>query len=163
MRTPTLTEVAYCAGILDGEGTIAITRNPPRKPTQYSPSFGLVVSVANTDNALILFLSSLWGGHTLVCCKPKGNKRAAYRWSLGGNQAVRFLKAVLPFLIIKRAEAELGIEFQSSKRKSPKRLSQETINKRQAMMNRMSALKGRVRRPLNLGLTAGTPVAKPVV
>jgi hypothetical protein len=160
-RSPTASEVAYCAGVLDGEGTIAITRNRPRGPTQHSPSFGLIVSVSNTNNALILFLCSLWGGTVIVSSKPKGNRRAAYRWLISGRKAVPFLKAVLPFLIIKRAEAELGIKFQSTKHYGPKRLSEKTINERQIMMDRMSALKGRLHKPQFLGLTASTPELKP--
>lgn len=93
--------------------------------------------------------------------KPKGNKRAAYRWCISSREAIPFLKAVLPFLIVKRAEAELGIAFQSTKHYGPKRLSQETINNRQAMMARMSDLKMRVHNPKNLGVVVGVPETKP--
>ncbi len=161
-RKPTSAELAYCAGILDGEGTIAITRNPPRKSTQHSPSFGLIVSVSNTNKALILFLCELWGGGSIISSKPQGNKRAAYRWTIGGRVALAFLKAVLPMLIVKRSEAELGIEFQSGKRYGPARLTEDTIHRRQSMMARMSALKGRIHKPKNLGLTAEAPTPKPV-
>jgi len=95
----------------------------------------------------------------MVSVRPHGNKRAAYRWYLTSGKASQFLQAVLPYLIVKKAEAVLAIGFQNSKVRSCKRLSPDVINERQAMMSRLSALKCRIRKPRNLGVTIG-PVSK---
>ena len=36
-------------------------------------------------------------------------------WSLGGQPAVKALSEMLPYLIVKKSQAELGIQFQSRK------------------------------------------------
>jgi hypothetical protein len=38
-----------------------------------------------------------------------------YRWKIAGQAASEFLKAVLPYLVIKRKQAEIAIEFQATK------------------------------------------------
>ncbi|MGY4689000.1 hypothetical protein [Salibacterium sp. K-3] len=52
-----ITEASYIAGIIDGEGTITLTRwhktDPFRRP---------VITISSTDKELLLYLKSIVGG-----------------------------------------------------------------------------------------------------
>ena len=102
------TELAYVAGIIDGEGCISLNKN---RQTGY---MALHLSVANTDELLADYLHSLFGGHRYVNRRSKrGPKhKNVWYWSLYAENAVTILKLILPYLKLKRPQVELAIEFQ---------------------------------------------------
>lgn len=87
---------AYAAGILDGEGSITITRNHSgRWP---SPQ----VSVSSTDRELIDWLKNYFGG-SISTKKPRQPEHSiAFDWKLTDRRALWFLQIVRPFLVIQR-------------------------------------------------------------
>lgn len=90
MLTPT--EAAYFAGILDGEGSIAIYPRWVR------------VAIGNTDENLIEWLRGFCGGVSANPSHP--NRKQCWRWQIGNRVDCRWLLVqVLPYLIIKRARA----------------------------------------------------------
>jgi len=138
------TEFAYIAGIVDGEGSIGITRpmsfcsKKQTRGTGKRPDVvernkkghekGAIrcpyvqVSVANTNEWLIHWLHFNFGG-SIYCEQPGKNplsKRACWRWNITNKKAAEFLKLVLPYLKIKQEQAELAILFQSNKIPSKK-------------------------------------------
>ncbi len=101
-----ISEAAYCAGIIDGEGSISLTRN--RKNRWPSPQ----VSVASTDKELVQWLRNRFGG-SIVTKKPrKINHSQSYDWKLTDRRALQFLQIVRPYLVIFRKieRADLLIE-----------------------------------------------------
>lgn len=114
---------AYAAGFLDGEGCITIgkarqTGNPQRL------YYTLNVTAANTNLAVLQRLEKTYGGSTLGRADhiAKGWKQG-YRWRVSSWGAVAFLKEVMPFLIVKRRQAEIALEFQQNMRHSGNRWS----------------------------------------
>ncbi len=105
-------DLAYMAGIVDGEGCIAIDRFTNKNLPSYC--YRLKLRVTNTNHWLIEQLRFNFGGNIKVI-KAKGNAKEAYEWYLAGESASICLKLLLPYLCIKRAQAELGIKFQSHK------------------------------------------------
>ncbi len=106
-------DVAYLAGIIDGEGCISIT-----KPTNKCPSSicGLVVLVANTNEPIIDWIQSTFGGNKKA--KKRNNDRAkvCYTWLLQGYAAEALLEAVLPYLRVKKVQGQLGLGLLRGKR-----------------------------------------------
>lgn len=105
---------AYAAGIVDGEGSIVITvRKPNKKSRLKSRSHQLGVVVANTRKELPEWLKMSFGGFVWP---QRSNRKRGWRvnwtWNIYANKAKEFLKLVLPFLILKKRQAELAIEFQ---------------------------------------------------
>jgi len=90
--------LAYIAGILDGEGTVGVYANG-------ATGNSLVVIITNSCEDLIDYIDA---------CLP-GNKYFRYgkyfdlRWH--GQDAEFVLELLLPYLIVKRDGAEVGIEF----------------------------------------------------
>lgn len=108
-------EVAYTAGVIDSDGYIGIYK---QKAKDYKNGYVYVlrVGVGSTNLNILNWLKSHYGGSN--CSYPHKNKKwkQLHRWQLGNQQAKKFLKAIYPYLIIKKEQAEISIEFQSRKR-----------------------------------------------
>lgn len=101
--------LAYTAGIIDGEGCISAYRRQatPRRYEMY-------VNVSATDEWLTRWLKMRYGGSVYVIPR-KGNQRDLWRWNISAKKAREFLSLMLPYLQLKRMEAELAIQFQEAK------------------------------------------------
>ncbi len=102
------TDLAYTAGIIDGEGWICIKRTPR--------AYQITVGVGNTNEWLINWLQFSFGGGVYPRTGLADNQKPQWHWNLSTRQAGNFLKLILPYLRIKRPQAELAIQFQSRRR-----------------------------------------------
>lgn len=103
------TDLAYAAGIIDGEGCIGLYTNSRKAAL---PSYQMSVRVRTTDGWLCQWLALSFGGGTFFD-EHIGNRKDQWVWFLTGNKALPFLELVLPYLRLKKPEAELAIHFQS--------------------------------------------------
>lgn len=112
------TDLAYIAGLFDGEGCIGIYLNQSKRTVggRKLSHYRLACVVALTDEFLIHLLQMHFGGEFYTCKKRKDTYRIAYRWSVYSKRALAFLEAVLPYLRIKKPQAEIAIEFQKTMR-----------------------------------------------
>ena len=101
----TETDRAYTAGILDGDGSIKIERREKGK------GYWLRVEVTQKDIPIVRWLEETWRGSYVN--GPYEN--TGFHWYIGGRAAAPFLREILPYLILKKREAEVGIEFQEFK------------------------------------------------
>lgn len=102
-------ELAYLAGIVDGEETIGIAMRKGTARTNYRALFEPRLQIANTDQKLIDWIRARFGG-TLVRtpAKPPHQELLTLRWI---GQTARFLlKALEPYLVIKAERAALVID-----------------------------------------------------
>ena len=109
------TFLAYVAGFFDGEGTIAacikfrVNRN----------SYGCVVQVAigNTNKTVLEYIQGLTGlGNIREVQVKYPNAKIIYHWALTNQtDKLKFLKLILPFLKVKRLNAELAIKYFESR------------------------------------------------
>lgn len=92
----------YAAGIFDGEGMVTV---------RGKPCYSLAVEICNTDKRLIDWLHDRWGGsiRTQTFANPK--HRTRYEWKTSDRHAASFLRGVLPYLIVKREQAEVGVAY----------------------------------------------------
>ena len=104
------TDLAYVAGIIDGEGCITITKD--KRPTY--PGFQLRIQVNMANEWLPAWLRFSFGG-SLREIVVKENQQRQWAWIIQSNSAMQFLKLVLPYLKIKRSQAELCMEMQRAK------------------------------------------------
>jgi len=100
----TVAEKAYIAGIIDGEGSILLTKQS--KTQHHSPE----VSVASTDVELLEWMKSLIGKGTIIRKKNYNSSKHknSYAYSVVKDSAIRLLEEILPYLVInkKKARAE---------------------------------------------------------
>lgn len=91
---PTEVELAYLAGIIDGEGTITLTRG--LKSDRFR---ALVMSVANTDLSMINYLKDTYGGRTSKRNRLTATHHmAAFDWRVERRKAVELLEGIYPYL-----------------------------------------------------------------
>jgi hypothetical protein len=109
-ETSSVTKLAYLAGIIDGEGCIAI-RKSKRTGTCKSTRYAAAVTVGNTSRHLIEQLVGTFGVGCVTYRYPTKTKRACYLWSLPSRGAREVLRAVQPYLIVKREQAAVLLEL----------------------------------------------------
>jgi hypothetical protein len=105
---------AYAAGLLDGEGHIGIVKKSLRKGRRLREIYA-EVRISMTDEATVQWLKDHFGGGILRLKRHSQHPhwQDMYRWDKHSLKATEFLREVLPYLITKRAQAELAIEFQA--------------------------------------------------
>lgn len=111
-------ELAYIAGLMDGEGTILIRDNYIKKNWGWQKhGLSLLVEIGLTDKELLPWLCNAYGGSVYRCKdKRKHYWKEMSRWHLSANQALHFLLDIFPYLRLKKEQAEVAIAFQSAKR-----------------------------------------------
>jgi hypothetical protein len=105
----------YLAGILDGEGHIGIQRHQFRHGNEVVRyQHALRVMVVNTSMQLLESLQESWGGWIRQHRVANTRWLPTYGWMVTSKSADKVLAAALPFLIVKRRQAELAIEFRAT-------------------------------------------------
>ena len=106
---PSETDLAWAAGIIDGEGCIMVCYNgsSSARDARY---YQVRLVVTNTNAPLIRRLRMFFGGSIAKCKKAKASYRQKAQWSLTGTLCVEGLRQVLPYLVSKAPEAELAIQ-----------------------------------------------------
>ena len=90
--------LAYIAGILDGEGCITRANDHP------------IVQVGMTDEPVVRWLAQIGGTLRVEDGPNRGNRKPLYRWRLlAASDVEGFLRAVFPWLRVKRQQAENAI------------------------------------------------------
>jgi len=126
----------YVAGVLDCDGSIWIGANRKNKHVQYT----LRVSVTNTRPALPQWFADHFGGKALTYRKNSERWKDEYRWQASGLTALPVLQLCLPYLVIKRRQALVGLEFASTIIPGQRHLPESFRTLREELYNRMTAL-----------------------
>jgi len=103
---------AYTAGAIDGEGWIGLQRGSPEARGVRSPRFAFGLTITNTNKQWLETLQS-WFGGTIHRIEAAGhrNRRACYILRFRSAEVRNVLAAVMPYLLVKRRQAELLMEF----------------------------------------------------
>ena len=99
-----VTERAYLAGFMDGEGSFCVIRT---KAGRLEPR----ISVGQNDDRPLVWMKSLLGGH-LYRRPVKPRDQGAWMWSTGAiarSYGVALL--VAPYVMVKREQVDKMLEF----------------------------------------------------
>lgn len=99
-------DAAYVAGIVDGEGTITLSRlhrNEQRR---------IVVSVSNNERALLEYIQQVVGAGRISNKRTYGEKHApSFHYQISSRQALDLLRQIAPYLrTYKAARARLALD-----------------------------------------------------
>lgn len=127
------TEWAYLAGIIDGEGCIRLAN------CGYAKRRVIDLRIYNTDVRLIEWLRDNLGGYAYA-----HNKKAHVCWQVhwSSKRAKVIIEHVLPYLIVKKEQAEIALSFQRLIGKNGQRVSSDNLSKRDVLLEAMSILNG---------------------
>ncbi|PIR21429.1 MAG: hypothetical protein COV45_01390 [Deltaproteobacteria bacterium CG11_big_fil_rev_8_21_14_0_20_47_16] len=120
----TKTDLAYIAGIIDGEGTITLSRHHSNQTP--SPE----ISVADTSLRLLQHLKKVYKNH----------HTPSYVWTLRSNSALALMESILPWLLIKDKRAKLILR--DYKRLTPRngRYTTKQLKQKLALAKRVQSL-----------------------
>lgn len=108
-------KLAYIAGLIDGEGTISLNKQTEKAHPQWNPKYTPYIGFTNTNlEALELvgdFLGSNVRHHVGSKDGFKGNKECFRVVKNGKNNVRKLLEKLLPYLVIKKKQAELVINY----------------------------------------------------
>jgi len=143
----TETERAYLAGIIDGEGSIMLIHHPPYATSGHRWEYWVLrVSVANCDMRLIDWITDKFGGGFSTGINHRPNQRDAFMWRIDNRRCIPILQAVMPYLLLKRRQAEIALEFAETHRLvGRKGHPAEMIERRRLWAQEMKALNRRGR------------------
>jgi hypothetical protein len=141
-----ISEDAYLAGLIDGEGSICIYK-------QSRKYLGLNLCIVTTDRIFATRLAKTYGFAACSSKRHLDNPKwsQAYVLQVRGKWAVALLRRAMPYLLLKRPQAQLAIEFMdtvkvggiSGRPRSSPHYSQQEAQKRMDMRNEMMRLNAR--------------------
>lgn len=102
--------LGYVAGVLDCDGSIWIGSSRSNGRVTYA----LRLAVSNTRSGLPDWFSEYFGGTTQQVKRNNSKWRDEYRWQATGLRAADVITRCLPYLVIKRGQALLALEFAST-------------------------------------------------
>jgi len=100
------TEFAWAAGLIDGEGSIDVTRHQSRTGCRFYPR----LRVHMTSRIAVERLQRIFHTGTVTMRTPKdGIRQRSYCWAVENREDLqRVLRGLMDFLIVKRWQAALA-------------------------------------------------------
>lgn len=97
-------EIRYLAAIIDGDGDIGINKSNERR-------YRIILEVGNTSELLVHYLQKTYGGNAHGPYKSKHkNRKDRFLWKCSTKEAIKIIKQIEPYLIIKQEQATLALE-----------------------------------------------------
>lgn len=100
----------YIAGFFDGEGCVAVYA---KKKQSFFLRTQLAQNKTTASVAMFQKLVERYGGRWSEQRSLSGRQKL--NWQLSSDKAVAFLEEILPFLILKREQAVIAIEWQKQR------------------------------------------------
>ncbi len=106
------TDWAYAAGVMDSDGCIGIGREA-RSDRPYPHYFRVNVRVAQTELGALVWFKETFGGNIYRQNQPtEENPKICYCWQSRKRGLIEpFLSGIIPYLKIKREQAETCLKF----------------------------------------------------
>lgn len=113
---PTLGELlAWCAGMIDGEGCLHIARQTYTSAARrHRPTYVFRLSIGQSDYLALLIMLRVLGGNGRIypVKRRRGMNKQPYVLVFSGPSAYAALRRVHPHLRVKKAQADMAFEFE---------------------------------------------------
>ena len=110
-----INDIAYIAGLFDGEGCVTCKKKPTKRPDRKGKVYNqwyIRCEIAMTDKEVISWLHKTlgfgWSAEKRYNSKPKYKKQ--WRWCCGYRDALTFAKLIWPFAQVKLHKIEQIID-----------------------------------------------------
>jgi len=109
----TIEELAWAAGLFDGEGCITISRQRPGTGRRESLNYRLFLKVTMGHRPTIERLVAIFSVGSIHpwCDSSDREHNPAYSWWVASRQAVAVIEQLRPYLVTKAIEADLALEW----------------------------------------------------
>jgi hypothetical protein len=112
----TAVQLAYLAGIIDGEGAFIIGAYA-KNPKTGTPHFHTTIQLSSTDECLIDWLVANFGGkksYYTAKQTPENSRRAVHRWTIFSDRVKHLSEVMMPYLVIKKDQAQCMIDMRNT-------------------------------------------------
>lgn len=137
MKILTEVQAAYLAGIIDGEGCVFIQINEGVLRKNYS----LQCIVASTNFELLYWILETTGVGSIHKRHSRPGNLQGWNYVSTTLNAKSILESVLPYLIVKKEQAILGIELQKLCTSAGLRATSEQMERKAYLAQRIKDLK----------------------
>ena len=101
-----LSDIAYMAGIFDGEGSVTISAEAKRAKNYY-----LRATVTNTNEPLMKWIVEHFRGGYIAKTRGILTRKDCYTWTISGKKAQNFLRIIQDFSIVKKPQINVALQF----------------------------------------------------
>jgi hypothetical protein len=118
---PRKIDLAYLAGVIDSDGTIGIKKSTYSMRVvgdSSAPSYSERIHIRQVTPQAIALLSETFGGNIGTEDPSAKRGKPLYRWGATDIKATNILRALLPYLKIKRKQAENCLALRDVKQQS---------------------------------------------
>jgi hypothetical protein len=113
--------LAYIAGVIDSDGYFTIKRNSWRARNHVdgvtAPTYQEKVGIKQVANDATDLIHSLFGGYYRIEPPSAKNGKPLYSLQLTNKQAIQLVTEIIPYLRIKKRQAEILLKFRAEKDK----------------------------------------------
>ena len=137
----------YIAGFVDGEGTITIRKYRTRNSIR-GYSYNLYFAVSNTNPEVLKAMRDVVGAGCVTRSNKFKNKphwKECFHWKAHSRKAAIIIEKLLPYLIIKKPQAQLALKFQQKMIQGHHHLTEEEWAFRDKCYREMRKLNGKGR------------------
>jgi hypothetical protein len=117
--------IAWCAGLFDGEGSVGIHKARPIVVASGTRSIRYTLDLNLTmvhKPSVERFKALLGVGNIKKKIPGKNSRRVSWHWRVQGFAAAGVVETLLPYLVTKREEALLALDFIAGDKTTAKRL-----------------------------------------
>jgi len=132
-----ISEIDYArlAAYIDGEGCIRFQPSGYARRNKY---YTVNVIIGQADRNLITWLYKIFGGSVYT---GKGKYRPMHYWKLGATALDYVLSRCLPYLLVKKEQAEVGLEYRATMTDRTITLPQQLIDRREELRLKLHKMK----------------------
>lgn len=137
-------DLAYLAGVFDGEGCISFSLRERASAKAQSPNLQTIVAVQMSDRSTVELFHVRWPGVFGKVSRARfpAHWKTQWRWVLMADDIVPFLDEIRPYLRLKRPQAELALRYyaEAEPRVRFRKVSEAESVRRRSVAEQMVAL-----------------------
>lgn len=112
-KQPAPTDLAYIAGLIDGEGTVGIYKKNPIKPT-HKVAYRERVAISNSNTEVLDYIHQFFPGCIAKNTRYSDKHSPMFRLEYHVLKARPILEACLPYMRIKKKQAEMVLAYRDN-------------------------------------------------
>jgi hypothetical protein len=133
MMSNSLSDLAYCGGLFDGEGCVTLTKDG-------DSNYRLRLKITSTDYSVLTWLQDHFGGSIILSRKETDNNKESWDWYCKTEDQIVFLFGILPYTIIKRAQIIEALNYHFEKQNGGK-LTEDEFALRERYYMKLKSMK----------------------
>lgn len=131
----------YVAGFIDGEGYIALSHRFEHNSSGTYGTWSSWVTITNTKPLILHLIQNKYGGFMYKRIPdPTKNHKPAYQLIFVKKTARNLLKSILPYLILKKRQAELLLTLDFNNDARRRGIPKDEIKKRKRVLREIKKL-----------------------